>query len=314
MSLLSTRTTAIHVYAADDIPRPPYGAQKALKQPLDTGNRKPTSPENEYVSILFHTTNKERLPTVVEFQAMTEQSLNVRKKFCLLKDVKDSQFIDTFVQVVKEPYDLGDKMTLWVSDYTENQFFYPYPYQIPETASDDHGAPNGSQSSSGWDGPLGKRSMQVTFFEPHATAVRECKITNGSWINIRNMQIKFSRMGSNLEGYLREDRSSQGKINVSPPLDVNGGAASTYPELKEAVHRKSDYVKDRKKQLKQIMQAAEAGRKRKALVEADGNETKPLNRKQKRAEKFKNSTAHAAESPAQAIPNLNPMSKYSSSI
>ena len=51
---------------------------------------------------------------------MASQSVNVKNKFSLLKSLEPNRFSDIIVQVVKEPYDEGDRMTLWVTDYTEN--------------------------------------------------------------------------------------------------------------------------------------------------------------------------------------------------
>jgi hypothetical protein len=205
-------------------------------------------------------------------------STNINKKFSELKDVRDGVFIDAVVQIVKEPFDLGDKYTLWVSDYTEHSSFYPYGlmggnYTEREIAKSE------------WPGPYGKRSMQMTCFEPHASVIRDQDLSAGTWIALRNLQIKLGHNSANLEGYLREDRRAQGiKINITKLDHQNSETAR--PELKNALRRKRDYENSKKAELKSIIEAAEAGRKRKAQMDLDSKQQAkaPKNSKQKRNE------------------------------
>lgn len=311
------------MFPADTIPKPPRDASGALNAPADRSNRPPNKAEFEYVPVLYHGANKERLPTVIEFVEAKERSTNIKNKFGLLKDAEAGKFIEVFAQVVREPYDLGDKFTLWISDYTENYAFYNQAFKLPNGQTEDrnNGDPYGytnkkaskvQEPSNDWTGPLGKRSLQISCFEPHATAIRECKIINGSWVRIRNMHMKYGHNGSNLEGYLHTDD----RVNIYL-LDAFEDAENMEPELKEAIRRKRDYEKQKKKQLKDIQSAAEAGQKRKAMMESDRTEPQPKNSKARRRDDRAQVFEKVRQEEQQTRPplrDLNPSSRHPPSL
>lgn len=219
---------------------------------------------------------------------MKEMSLNVKKKSCELQDVEDGKFADIIAQIVRDPYDSGDKVCLWISDYTENSSFFHFSYKGNDgQAGDPYGYGAGllgGSKKTEWSGPFGKRSMQVTCFDPHASVIRASGLCNGSWVQLRNVQIKWGHNGSNLEGYLREDRAAHGpKINVTR-LDPTEDPGEISPLLKDAIRRKRDYEKSKKHQLKDIAEAALAGQKRKADM---GQDKEPGKRRRNRNKKKK---------------------------
>ncbi|KAG6002070.1 hypothetical protein E4U21_003472 [Claviceps maximensis] len=286
-SLFTNRTTDIYVFDAARIPRPFTDASVALRPSARSPTSRRLSPaESEFVSVLYASINKERLPTASEFEMSKIQSTNVKNKFCELKDVQDNKFVDTVVQIVRKPYDQGDKITLWVSDYTENALFYQHqlmggkaqhtdPYGYGTTSSDK------SDSKSEWSGPLGKLSMQITCFEPHASVIRDEKLVQGAWVYLRNLQIKFGHSMVNLEGFLREDRGTHGvKINISQ--EIAHDPHYTRPEVKNALRRKLEYEKTRKKQIKELAEAAIAGAKRRAGLSPDGEPPQKITAKERR--------------------------------
>jgi hypothetical protein len=291
-------TTDIHLYAANQIPRPPEGALKALRpQPRKTTHN-PGQAVHEYASILYHSIDKNSLPTEAEFQDMKARSTAANDKFKELKDVRDGIFADVMVQLVKQPYDTGDKITLWISDFTENDSFFHFAYKGPallgDAAADPHGylstLPYGAGAGGEWKGPYGKRSMQVTCFDPHTAFIRERGLSTGSWVMLRNLQIKYGRNYANLEGFLREDRGASGlKINITQMDSTD--TESPDLRLKEAVRRKRDYDREKKGQEQEIFSAAMAGKKRKSdLAEmglTPGDKTKK-NKKSKAKAKRKN--------------------------
>lgn len=283
----------MHIYESGKIPKPRLDASKA-RRPSNRSHvgRQPNTIENEFVSTLYGTINKERMPSETEFEVMKINSTNVKKKFAELKDARDGMFADMVVQIVREPYDVGDKMTLWVSDYTEHSSFYSHKFTGGGSSERPTGDPygyqdrlSGTQQTSEWTGPFGQMSMQVTCFEPHASIIRDQRLTVGTWISLRNLQIKFGHNSANLEGYLREDRGAQGiKINISQLDHLDSETASH--ELKNALRRKRDYETDKKTQLKSLTEAAIAGRKRKAELglDAETPAKSRKNAKKKRAE------------------------------
>ncbi|KAH6892144.1 hypothetical protein B0T10DRAFT_286303 [Thelonectria olida] len=289
-SLLTAWDTKIYIYRAADIPKPPGNASSAMRPAVNPKGGAPTPKDHELISRMFHAVSKDRVPDPVEFETMKVQAANVKNKFRLLKDVVDGQFCDIVALVVRAPYDVGDKITLWVSDLTENPAFFHYAFGGASLAEGRDGDPHGYTSgfskpisNSDWTGPFGKKSMQITCYEPHATAIRETQISAGSWVTVRNLQIKFGHNAANLEGYLREDRGASGiKIGIWS-LEPGDDPKTIDPNLKEALRRKRDYERAKKEQLKEIAGAAKAGQRRKAEMptEQETKKRKTRNRKKR---------------------------------
>ncbi|KAI1377199.1 hypothetical protein F4677DRAFT_415595 [Hypoxylon crocopeplum] len=288
LSLLSHWSTVFHVYSASKIPRPPKSAKEALEAPSRPKDRPPEDKEHEYVAWLYHSVDKYALPDTDTFNIRVEQSRNVKEKFHTLNDVQDSQFCDIIVNVVKDPFGLMDKATLWVTDYTENEAFFKFSWDTTEVSEGRDGDPYGytvamNADSNNWPGPYGRRSMQVTCFGLHGEFIMK-EVKAGQWVRLRNLQIKYGRNGNNLEGFLREDRNNAYGSGVPVDILATDDPENVDPRLKEAIRRKRDYEKVKKKQ-RMTFAANEGakgnGGKRKA---EDQGELK-LNRKTRRAEK-----------------------------
>ena len=195
----------------------------------------------QYISALYHSIDKARVPDHEAFKVASSQALHVKEKFQELRNINADTFFDFIVQVVKQPFDMGDCLTLWVTDFTENDAFYPFS---------EHGSSDGLYADPmgytragdpGWEGPLGRMSLQITCWEPHASAIRG-KVTTGAFIRLRNVQVKFGRNGANLEGFLRQDRLYKSKVNVEV-LNIRGDRECVDPRLKALIRRKRDYTR-----------------------------------------------------------------------
>lgn len=268
LSLIAHATTSIRTYAASKIPRLPDTAQVALAPAPERDSYVPSHEENHYVSYFSHKIDKDDVPDEHTFRARAEQSLNVKEKFSELKDVRDGKFYDLIVQAVKEPYDGGaGNLTLYVSDYTENPSFFHKTWDGLEGLGQGGGDPFGYTSHNAstlkdWAGPYGKMSIQITCYEPHAGIIRS-EVTSGSWVQLRNVQIKYGRDGQFLEGFMREDRGVAGtKISVDVLKATDRDTID--PRLLRAIGRCRDYHKKKKQQIKEIKAAEAAGQKRKA--------------------------------------------------
>jgi len=298
LSLITNRATKIHVYSASKIPRPPSSAQPALLPgaPQDnTGAQSAHRDEvNRYVSYAFHSSDSYGIPDEDEFKQKMEASLNVKTKFSLLEDVADGKFCDLIVQIVRQPFDGGDKITLYASDYTENAHFFNYTYdKVMDIASrngDPYGytrppqsTPNREQKDT-WIGPYGKRAMQITCFEPHCNFVRQ-HISAGHWVLLNNVQVKFGRDNQNLEGFLREERNFPAKVNVGL-LDTTDRKTAD-PRVVDAIRRWREYNKEKNQQVKQIQAAEAAGQKRKQALSSVPSDNEEPNTKQGRVQKKK---------------------------
>ncbi|KAK8855560.1 hypothetical protein PGQ11_011472 [Apiospora arundinis] len=252
LSLLSNQRTEIYVYSASAIPMPPKSAKGALKPPVGSSTKQPEDKEHEYVSWMYHALDKDSLPEADVFEQQANTSLNIKEKFSLLKDVGDGGFYDLIVEIVKDPYDLVDRVTLWVTDYTENKYFFHHSWDPSNADSGRDGDPYGYTSgfgnptTKGWPGPYGKQCIQLTCFEPHASHLRS-HVRAGKWIRLRNLQIKFGRNGGNLEGYLREDRAYPSRLGFEV-LDLSAFSEDGDPRAKDAVRRKLEYSRKLKQQ------------------------------------------------------------------
>ncbi|RCI08604.1 hypothetical protein L249_4887 [Ophiocordyceps polyrhachis-furcata BCC 54312] len=288
MSLISNHTTVLHIYDHSKIPEPPLDALIALQPSIMRATRAPTPEEALFVSVLYKTINRNRLPSRADFEAQKAQSVNIKNKFSELKNVREGVYVDVLVQIVKAPYDEYDKCSVWVSDYTENDLFYNIAF---------------SGQESGETRPYGKRSMQITCFEPHASFLRNEQLPVGSWIYVRNLHIRLGRNGSNLEGTLHGDEKNLAKVNIEPVV-VNQESASNNPQLKAALRRKLYYGKDKKAQLREIDEAVESGQKRKAQTE-QSTVQKPNRQRRRKIEREKKLKETEQEDVLDALPNLN---------
>lgn len=290
-NLLTQHRTDIHVYEAERLPacRSSGSAKGALKKSLRKTNRELDIHENEYVIWLFNKIDDGIIPDQQEFSTRAAQSLNVKNKECLLKDVKEHEFADLVVEVVKEPWDFGDKMEVWVSDYTEHDLFFNMTFKEPTLSAADAHSP--------WRGPYGKKSIQLTCWEPHADFIRH-EVHAGDWVRVRNVQIKKGHSGDNLEGFLREDHMYPHRVCVDR-LDTEV-RESMDQWLLDAIRRKRDYEKDRK-------HSSETSKKRRA-EELPRKENARSKRQRKRENKFK--AVEEQKAKQEASLRLNDLSMY----
>lgn len=285
VSLITNFQTALHVYDASKMPKPPESAKPALKSRKGkVRGRSPVDKEHEYVSYVYHNVDKYDVPDLEEFQQRSAASIGGRQKFSLLKDARDGIFISFIGRLAKDPYDEGDKLTLWVSDYTENQAFFRHTFEgVQSLRNDPYGytSHENNTATQKWVGPFGKRSIQITCYEPHAGYLRDEQVGAGQWLFLRNVQIKLGHNGANLEGKLREDRGAMaGRINVEilDTLGQDGDKDSIDPRFKDAVRRWRAYEKVKKAELRSIQKAQEVGAQRRAQVgepKAAGKKKRP---------------------------------------
>ncbi|KAK7706357.1 hypothetical protein SLS64_007697 [Diaporthe eres] len=318
-SLLTSYRTDIHVYAARQIPRSgsSQSASRALRSPSRHVSRTPGDKEHEYVTWLYDNIDKQFIPDREDFSARAELSKNVRDRFSVLADVQDRMFADLIVQVVRSPFDLGDKVSLWASDWTENASFFHKTDDSPDWVDGmpvRDGDPYGYTSKvkkpteprdtdSKWRGPLGKRSIQVTCWEPHADFIRN-QVEIGTWVYLQKVQIGYGHNSTNLEGFLRGEREYSNfsdKIKVQI-LDPQADSEKIDPRLRDAIRRKRDYEKGRGH--------PKGGNKRKAEESLPKDNTKTRRAANRAAERKKAiEEVEAKESKEHLIPDLNDLIK-----
>lgn len=292
-SLLINYNSIVRLYDHSQIPRAPKPAVPDLSRSCFPSNcrgasRLPSSFESEYISQLYQRLDKTNLPNQGQWEVHVIQSQNVRDKFAELQKVETGQFYDIIVQVIRW-HDGRGNITLWVSDYSENPGFFNHSIMSGELSEHQEGDPYGynakftkskKKQDPVWTGPYGRRSMQITCYDEQAVAIRENETKAGDWVKLRNIQVKYGSNGANLEGFLRHDESRAGipKVNVYQ-LDPSEDPETMDPCLKNAIKRKRDYERSRKKEFKEVEEAATAGAKRKAAVAAGTTKSRRKKRK-----------------------------------
>jgi protection-of-telomeres protein 1 len=292
-SLVTHHSSTLHVYSSKAIPKPPRSARGALLS-AKKGSRVPTDAEHTYVSWFYHNVDKDAIPDEASFQHAVTESLNIKDKFGLLRDVVEGRFYDLLVRAVRDPFPSGDKVTLYATDYTENPNFFDSPASGP---GDPYGYTRREGQSAEWVGPPGRRSIQITCYEPHATVVQE-ELRAGGWASLRNVHIKYGSNNLHLEGYMRGEQGlvHQGRVNVAVH-DFNNSEVELDQRSKDALRRWREFEKSRKKQGKEEVQPNGSNTKRKA--DGEGAGARP-NSKQRRKLKRLEAEKKAKEDEARA--------------
>lgn len=318
-SLLSNKSLSdIHVYDGQGIAkcRDSRSAKDALKPSSRRVRRELDQKEHEYVLWLYNKVDQTYVPDREQAKSRAEQTLHIRDKFSLLQDVKIRKFADLIAQVVRDPFDQGDKITLWVSDYTENSHFFnktddssswvdgePIRDGDPYGYVDKWNKPAGSiAAGESWLGPSGKRSIQLTCWEPHANFIRS-GVRTSHWVHLRNVQIDIGKNGQNVEGFLRTDRTYPERVCVSV-LDHTADREMLDARLVDALRRKRDYERDLKQTQRGTKRKAEMSRKglnskdrRKANREEKAKASREEKAKANRQEQAKSNREEQAEAP-----------------
>jgi len=295
MSLVTNKRTAIDVFPAKQLAEHPSSGAKLSYRSDPAGlSRSRSAQEEEYIAWLYRTMD-ERFPTLLPtqeaFEVMRMHSGNVKDKFSELKDIQDGYFYDFIVQVAKDPYEDANRVSLWVTDYTENPKFYNHQWAGPAgnqtKCGDEFGYTTryvkADTAKTDWPGPYGRRTLQISCWDSHASLLMQMA-KRGTWLRLRNIQVKYGRNDANLEGFLREDENAYVKKVSVEAIDMSPGAfddpENVDPRLMAALRRKRDYERARKAQIKQVRQEV-AGQKRPAPPQDAPPQGDKTNKKQK---------------------------------
>ncbi|KAI6374654.1 hypothetical protein MCOR25_003118 [Pyricularia grisea] len=301
ISVITHNKSSLNVYSGILLPKPSdnRSASVALKSNPKVRGRSPSEKDNAYVSYMYHHLDKDCIPDQETFQAEANQSLNIRDKFSTLENITEGNFYDIIVQLVKDPFDQFGTLTCYVTDYTTNgRFFNHTPDGKGRGGTERDGDPYNYTakfqtskivSGSAWPGPYGQMSMQLTCWDPHAMYIKENKLGAGTWVRLQNVNIKYGRNGTHLEGFLRQDQKYPDRVKVEI-LEVNDY------RLKDALRRKQEYEKPNKRksphdhntrvaQQAQVRQGPDAAREKEQRKEDIPAENSNQRRKRLRLEK-----------------------------
>ncbi|KAL4923946.1 telomere-binding alpha subunit central domain protein [Aspergillus undulatus] len=219
---------------------------------------------------------------------------NTQKKFSLLKDVRERQFADLIGEIVKIHGNDSEKLTVYLTDYTEHEdlFCYASDNEKPDEGREGDQYNYIKRPKKNWNGPSGRRTIQITLWEPHASSLRGT-FSENELVRLKNVHIKASRVeGGALEGAIHQNRDKPHVPNVfqvDPKED---------PRVQQLLARKEEYWKAHPKK-----------RKRKADEDAEPR-SKKSNAKKKRSKaepkKEVGQTRLVPKKRIDAHPNIHP--------
>ncbi len=280
-----------------------------LWQSFPTESNPPTPIETKYTIWACSRFNRLNLPSETEFVQRVQQATNSKEKFSLLKDVKHECYYDILGEVIKVYDGATGVVSLYLSDYTANSFFFNYAWgqddsDLAGRDGDVYGYTKSKRKSDQeWPGPYGKLTLQMTLFDEHAEFIRSNQdhIVN-KWVLFKNVQIKYGKNGKKLEGFLRGDRMSfPGKVSIQI-METPKDSDIINPRWKEGIRRKYDWWKKFKEQKQQILdEAAGLGGKRKHENEEGSTKSGKQRRQEKRAAAF----AKVAAAEARVVEKLD---------
>ncbi|KAK7530946.1 uncharacterized protein J3D65DRAFT_640076 [Phyllosticta citribraziliensis] len=302
----SNHASGCSVFPAKKIPAPHFNDEfasgaKALPHESTCRARKPTAAEQLYVITLHQPPQEAGAPeatkpfassTTTESRAMmpppppqtttasTPIFYSKKEKFRLIKDCEEMNFYDMAVEVVKIHPNSIDRVEIYVTDYTEHPLLFPYGEEKGNVDGDPYNYT--APSLANWQGPMGKRTMQVMLFEPHASAcIREINVND--FVFLRNVHVKRDMWGTKLEGALHQDYKFSKRVDIIKPRVFDNRMTELQtrrkqywesvkkPETDEPKVSRTDKKKKSKqaKKERQAQQKAEEAKKQKEAKESD---------------------------------------------
>lgn len=202
----------------------------------------PSHSEKEYAkslldSVSSDTTVQGQFPraqnsTVVQ-ESASKPKHSGHRQFLLVKDVQEGMYVDLLGEIVKAYFNDSEKVILYVTDYTANEGLIDYGQGDTPRAGDEYGyLPRPMKNNPG---PLGRMTLLVTLWEPHACYARK-NLKENDIVRLTNVHIKRSRADpKNLEASIHTDRHYKDKIHAKA---VHDKADATVREL---LRRKRQY-------------------------------------------------------------------------
>lgn len=292
---MSGHKTSWAVFASDSIPeKAPPRFQLAFVQ----GPRAPVpmSIEMEYAIFLCNSRDRTTFQKISEpypasadvLPPQSDSSIQAstprlsRDRFSLIQDVQVNSYYDLVGEVVKI-YSSGDKVELYITDYTSNPQLYHYQWgysAAPDDSSregDEFGyTPRGSANGK-WPGPFGCLTLTLTLWPDHSFFARD-NVKPKDFVYLRNVFIRQSKDQKKFEGSMHTETKYSGKVNIS--ILKNDGDDD---RVKNIIRRKKIYSQKFKDQSQRFIGEAR-GQKRK-LGDGGIQLTKAQARKQKRQQK-----------------------------
>lgn len=247
-SLLSNINTTVHIMPSKKIPRNLCQSYTHLWKSCsfyhNSSSKKidaPSYKETEYA--LMVNLKKSSRPTLSskEHKLNKPQANNVREKYRLLADARPGEYCDLVGQIVKIRRQSSGVLSLYISDYSANDYLYDYIYEEKTAQTTSHTEEEyftfqSSRDKSNWPGPFGKLTIQIALWDQNADYIND-RAKCGDWLALNNVRMKLNSNGSILEGALH---SENGKVLVQV-LTLAEESPITSARLKSAKKRQLKY-------------------------------------------------------------------------
>ncbi|RAL04760.1 telomere-binding alpha subunit central domain protein [Aspergillus ibericus CBS 121593] len=178
-----------------------------------------------------------RGPHVVQ-AATPNQKPYAHRKLSLIKDIEERTFVDLVGEIVKIYTNDSEKVLLYLTDYTTNEYLQDHQLDDGSDngynhAGDIYGYQNRPKKK--WTGPAGRMSLPITLWEPHASYARQ-HLKRNDLIQLINVHVKRSRINGILEASVHTNRTNPSSVNVRTVDRQNAG-------VEQFLQRKMEYWK-----------------------------------------------------------------------
>jgi hypothetical protein len=200
---------------------------------------------------------------------------------------------------VRKKYSWDNRMEISITDYTTNPLLWDYQYGDDEDEVDGDPYNYTHKEVRKWPGPWGRMTLSVLLWDAHfAYAARN--VEEGSFVYLKNVQIKLDGNGSKLDGVCRGDRRAPSEVNVEVRTGKDAGRDQ---RMRQLLMRKREY--EAKAKAENIYLGI--GQKRSLPIEdaSNGNRKKARVRTRGRNKKETRSNATGAEDATTTKENSN---------
>lgn len=225
------------------------------------------------------------------------------KKFHLIEQLvlpthKERTWVEILAEV-RKIYSSDTRMEMEVTDYTSHFDLYDHQYDNNGCGRDgDEFGYLDDSSRNKWPGPWGKMALTVVLWEPHCSQAKK-SVTEGSFVYLRNLEIRKDKNGVKLEGHCRTDTFNSTSINfeVRKPKEDD-------EELKALLLRKREYETQAKADNKHFFRHPQDANKRKAkdFDEVEAEETTHKGKKAKLRKRKRKENKTVATGLSKGIP------------
>ncbi|RKF54745.1 Protection of telomeres protein 1 [Golovinomyces cichoracearum] len=327
ISLLTHKQSTIHILPAKDVPEKISDASKVEALWISSSYKHNSdsnlipSPSVSELKLAISLSKKKSdiifLASSPELSSRNFQTSSQKKrdKLALVQDLQPGSFYDVIGEVRKLWESSDTMVTVYLSDYTENNRLFQYAPEerFPEFRNEDceeSNETNTSVNKTSRLNPHGKLIIQITLWDSDADFVRR-KVDRGNWILIKNVRIKI---GPNdiIEGSVHAE---EGKIHVQKLIKKNTSSDIDLRWQTALLRKKAWWNKFEKKLMSERKNPSIKAERNKRKHE-DDCETSPLKKKnskqrrrEDRARAEKKSARICAKMAAQI--QLNKHSKHS---